>query len=587
MGPKFETVCSEYASLWKVMALRADAVRSVQTGARRILAGRSRYEKVSAATNVPWFVIGLIHMMESDLSFNDHLHNGDPLSERTVHVPRGRPKTGSPPFTWEESAIDALGFDGFSGVTDNWCVERIAFMLEGYNGWGYRNRGIASPYLWSKTNNYTKGKYIEDGVFDPNYVSEQSGAMGLLSVMRDLEAGIVLTYLNGRDASHDPETGVVSAGGDAGKKPKSTVPPDIVTVASGVGVAVVAVSHSAPTTSAPPAPSTPSAPAPSTPAPAAPAPSAPTPAPSPAAPAPAPSPAAPATTGAAPSPAVPAPHPAAKTVTTTVQPAHPVTTFVDNHYPLVLGGLIVVFLIGLYLSWRARSGRATSAQAFVSAIPQLISRAASGEDISSAPLVRSLRARVLTVAWIVATIVVNAIALAYLLQDLHIAPANWYAPFSWLGHIYHTYTQEGFTILSSAASTQFRVDLSKWPWIVPFVVLYASTASAFLVANVGLMRRDTSANALWGAIVHAGWLLAIPTFILDAIRYRVVTRFARQNTLLFFGYIAVFVLAYVGARFINDDFLAPYQKQNPGYTQTLEQGLKDVNQGISAVSNAK
>ena len=71
-------------------------------------AARARYASVSAQTGVPWWVIGLIHMMEAGQSFRCHLHNGDPLTARTVQVPAGRPKTGQPPFIWEESAADAL-----------------------------------------------------------------------------------------------------------------------------------------------------------------------------------------------------------------------------------------------------------------------------------------------------------------------------------------------------------------------------------------------------------------------------------------------------------------------------------------------
>ena len=42
------------------------------------------------------------------MRFDQHLHNGDPLSGRTTHVPPGRPRPASPPFTWEQSAHDAI-----------------------------------------------------------------------------------------------------------------------------------------------------------------------------------------------------------------------------------------------------------------------------------------------------------------------------------------------------------------------------------------------------------------------------------------------------------------------------------------------
>ena len=168
---------------------RADA----QT--RRIIANKKRYQKVSAILQkrhnnyIPWQFIGVIHMMESNCNFGTHLHNGDSLQARTRQVPAGRPRTGSPPFTWEESAVDALVMKKFD-EEDKWTMEKICYNLERYNGWGYVNRGIPSPYLWSGSNIYTRGKYVRDGVFDANEVSQQVGALVLLKriLALDVEA---------------------------------------------------------------------------------------------------------------------------------------------------------------------------------------------------------------------------------------------------------------------------------------------------------------------------------------------------------------------------------------------------------------
>lgn len=266
-------------------------------------------------------------------------------------------------------------------------------------------------------------------------------------------------------------------------------------------------------------------------------------------------------------------------MTSTAQPPNSFVKFVDAHYPVLLGGLAVLFVAGLVLAWRARSTHKRSAHTFETALPQLLSRIGSG-DLSSAPLVQSLKARALTIAWVAATITVNVIAFAKLLQEFHLAPSNWYPPFSWLGGRYDTYAVQGFHVVSDAMAKQFGHGLDGMPWLLPFIVLYASTASAFMVANSALMKRENSAQGFWGAIVHAGWLLAVPLFLLDAVRYRVVTRFARQNSLLFVAYIATFMCLYVAARFVNDDFLAPYIRHNPGAvaaaTQQAQQVQKDL-----------
>lgn len=154
-----------------------------------ILKNKSRYQTVQNQTGVPWQVIAVIHTMESNCNFDAHLHNGDSLQRRTRLVPVMRPvlfdedgllREG--PFTWEESALDALTYMGLHNV-QNWTVGRTLYELERYNGFGYMRRGINTPYLWSGTKWYSKGKYVRDGVFDPEAVSKQMGGAILLDVL--------------------------------------------------------------------------------------------------------------------------------------------------------------------------------------------------------------------------------------------------------------------------------------------------------------------------------------------------------------------------------------------------------------------
>jgi lysozyme family protein len=178
----FEKLKSEYAALWDEMTIPDAARAAISKSVRRMLKAKARHEKVASASSVPWHVIALVHMMEASLRFDRHLHNGDPLTARTVRKPAGRPPHGAPPFSWEDSAIDALGMKNLSAVS-NWTVEQFAYQMERYNGFGYRTRAkppIPSPYLWSFSNHYRKGKFIKDGVYDPNAVSKQIGAMPLL-----------------------------------------------------------------------------------------------------------------------------------------------------------------------------------------------------------------------------------------------------------------------------------------------------------------------------------------------------------------------------------------------------------------------
>lgn len=173
------TYTAQYLQMFNTMQIKPEKMAEVNAAVKKINAGIARYKSLQQTTNVPWFVIGLIHHMEANCDFTKHLHNGDPLTARTKQVPAGYPKTGTPPFTWEASATDALKLKALDKVTD-WSIGNMLYLLENFNGAGYRNRGIVSPYLWSYSNLYTKGKYVADGVFDANAVSKQAGVAVIL-----------------------------------------------------------------------------------------------------------------------------------------------------------------------------------------------------------------------------------------------------------------------------------------------------------------------------------------------------------------------------------------------------------------------
>jgi len=175
---------AEYQNLFDTCQIRPNRQNTVEQLADKLVHNKSRYQTIEASTDVPWYIVAVIHNMEGSQNFTTHLHNGDPLTARTVHVPSGRPPTGSPPFSFEDSAIDALVFEKFDRVED-WTLPGALFRLEAFNGFGSRAHGINTPYLWSFSTHYTKGKFVADGVFDPNAVSQQCGAAILLRRMGD------------------------------------------------------------------------------------------------------------------------------------------------------------------------------------------------------------------------------------------------------------------------------------------------------------------------------------------------------------------------------------------------------------------
>lgn len=185
MAPTYAQFQNGYAHLWDTM----EVIKPVEAEAvaRRILKNKARYQKIETETGVPWVMAGVIHMRESDLDFETHLHNGDSLRDYTHQVPAHRPKVGhGPPFTFEESADDSLKLEGFDVLKGTYTIELMLFCCEKDNGWGYLNKGN-TPYLWAWTNLYHGGKYKADNEYDPNLWDKQPGCAPILHALALLD----------------------------------------------------------------------------------------------------------------------------------------------------------------------------------------------------------------------------------------------------------------------------------------------------------------------------------------------------------------------------------------------------------------
>jgi lysozyme family protein len=166
--------------------------RNFTSVAGRLIApgAKARYRAVSTRTGVPWPVIAVIHERECSQNWTGSLAQGDPWNRVSVHVPAGR----GPFRSWEEAAIDALvSCPPYAARNTDWSIGRTLTMLEQYNGLGYAVRGRPSPYIWSGTDQYRSGKYVRDGIYDPNVVDSQPGCAGLLMAMMVLDPTITFT----------------------------------------------------------------------------------------------------------------------------------------------------------------------------------------------------------------------------------------------------------------------------------------------------------------------------------------------------------------------------------------------------------
>jgi lysozyme family protein len=169
--------------------LNAKLTRNFTSVAKHLVdaGAKARYQAVERITGVPWFFIAVAHERESSQDWTGSLAQGDPWNRESVHVPKGR----GPFKSWEDAAIDALvNCSPYAARNKDWSVGGCLTMLEQYNGLGYASRGRPSPYIWSGTDQYVSGKYVRDGVYDPNTVDSQLGCAGLLMAMVALDSSI-------------------------------------------------------------------------------------------------------------------------------------------------------------------------------------------------------------------------------------------------------------------------------------------------------------------------------------------------------------------------------------------------------------
>ncbi len=181
----FAELADEYVAYFDSLVVRPERRDDADWCVTMLRESRRRYDAVSAQTGVPWYFVGATHALEASFNFRGHLHNGDfPLSQRTRQVPANRPQVWLPPSDWESSAVDALRMMGFAGRED-WSLARTLHRLEAYNGFGYRRRQVPTPYLWSFSTHYDRGKFVADGRWSTTARSQQCGAAVMLKLLSE------------------------------------------------------------------------------------------------------------------------------------------------------------------------------------------------------------------------------------------------------------------------------------------------------------------------------------------------------------------------------------------------------------------
>ena len=151
---------------------------------------KSMYKKVAKKAKVPAQLVAAIHYRENTSDclggkFDSYLHNGDMLGKETVNEPKGIFYPKGQFVRAAQNAIDMKS--SYRGryklsATSKDFVGMCSFALT-YNGkskWENKKIWKYSPYVFSGTNIYKKGKYTHDSGYDPNVVDKQVGVFLLI-----------------------------------------------------------------------------------------------------------------------------------------------------------------------------------------------------------------------------------------------------------------------------------------------------------------------------------------------------------------------------------------------------------------------
>lgn len=188
-------------ALWKIAKILPSRQAEVDKVAVRLCApeAKTRYEAISSATGVPWFIIAVIHERESGQDFNAQLGQGDPLSQVSRHVPRGMGPyfnhVNDPPGqdAFYRCAVDVLrNSPPYAARWTDWTAGGSLTLLITYNGTGYwfYHHYEPSPYDWGATDQEERGKYTADGQFSAAAWDSQIGCAAMLKAMIVIDSTI-------------------------------------------------------------------------------------------------------------------------------------------------------------------------------------------------------------------------------------------------------------------------------------------------------------------------------------------------------------------------------------------------------------
>lgn len=175
---------------WSDVKINPEKEALVHSVAARLVAAGAKevYQKISALTHVPWWIIAVIHEREASQNWTANIAQGDPWNKVSTHVPKGR----GPFKSFVAAAVDALyNCPPYAAKWKDWSIGGALTLLELYNGLGYEiYHHEASPYIWAATNHQEWGKYVADKQWSATVWDQQLGSAAMIKKMMELDPSI-------------------------------------------------------------------------------------------------------------------------------------------------------------------------------------------------------------------------------------------------------------------------------------------------------------------------------------------------------------------------------------------------------------
>ena len=147
----------------------AYAADNLQRVVEVINSNKATYLKVQEATGLDYRLVAALHYRECGSRFNRSIQDGRVL-----------PKD----IDWVDHASKFINkWRAGARLKVPQTREAMLEFAERWNGLGYRKLGVPSPYVWSGTDRYVKGKFTADGSYDSEVVDKQIGVAPILDAL--------------------------------------------------------------------------------------------------------------------------------------------------------------------------------------------------------------------------------------------------------------------------------------------------------------------------------------------------------------------------------------------------------------------